>query len=84
MPIQQDAADLLIEAIEASGGITRIGKGLYGPVADSDWTDLAQVYLVACIEKCVDPLIAGANVDDSDSADDEEDEDDEGDDVGPP
>ena len=82
MPTEQDAADLLIEAIEASGGITRIEKGLYAPVADPDWTDLAQVYLVACAEKCVEPLFADAA--DSGSVEVEEEEgDDDDEDIDP-
>jgi hypothetical protein len=75
MPTQQDAADLLIEAIDASGGITRIEKGLYAPVAAPDWTDLAQVYLVACAERCVDPVVADTAG--SDSVEDEEGDEDE-------
>ena len=71
MPTQQDAADLLIEAIEATGGITRVDKGLYAPVADPDWSDLAQGYLVACAEKCVDPLMAEGADGDVDEDDDD-------------
>jgi hypothetical protein len=70
MPTQRDAVDQFIEAINATGGITKL-EGFYAPVADPDWTDLAEVYLVACTEKHVFPVLANGTDWDPDA--DEED-----------
>jgi hypothetical protein len=78
MSTQRDATDQLIETINATGGITRLENGSYAPAAHPEWTDLAQVYLAACIEKCVFPIIAsGAHWDAGEDEEDDDDDDDE-------
>jgi hypothetical protein len=34
--------------IEVTGGVLRLGGGLYGLEVDDGWTDLAWTYLMAC------------------------------------
>jgi hypothetical protein len=57
MSTKSDVADGLIELINATGGITRVGVEIYAPVADPDWTDLGALYIAACAEKCEEPLL---------------------------
>jgi hypothetical protein len=38
-----------VQDIDATGGVFEFeGTGVYGPVADKDWTDLADTYIKAC------------------------------------
>jgi len=53
--LSKDAAQMLIDAINNTGGLVALPKGLYAPVADPEWIDLAGVYLQACSEKRVEP-----------------------------
>jgi hypothetical protein len=49
-----------VEAIEATGGVTRDDSGLYAPVADQEWVDLGEAYINACAALGVKPVIAEA------------------------
>lgn len=53
----KDAAQQLIDTLNATGGIFLADHGLYAPVGDEEWTDLAEAYLTACEEKDVEPFI---------------------------
>lgn len=53
----KDSADLLIETVNATGGLVSTRPFVYAPNADREWSDLADPYLVACVEKNVDPVI---------------------------
>jgi hypothetical protein len=55
--VSKDAAQMLIETINATGGLTSLESGLYAPVADPDWIDLAEAYFQACLEKAVEAVI---------------------------
>jgi hypothetical protein len=52
-----DAAQLLIDTINATGGLLTLADGRYAPRGDPDWIDLADAYLVACAEKEQAPVI---------------------------
>jgi hypothetical protein len=49
----------LAHTIEAKGGLVMNCDGDYAPVADEDWTDLAEVYLQACEALHRRPMIQG-------------------------
>jgi hypothetical protein len=48
----------LIDAIEATGGVRRDEKGFMAPVADGDWIDLGEAYLMACEAVGKEPKVA--------------------------
>jgi len=58
MSTHRDAAQLLIEAINCTGGLVLLYDATYAPRADMDWIDLADAYLKACAEKGVEPVIS--------------------------
>lgn len=42
------ALKLLIDTIEATGGVVETETGNYAPVGDPDWIDLGDAYVAAC------------------------------------
>jgi hypothetical protein len=53
----KDAAQALIETINATGGLMSLPDGNHAPQGDPEWIDLAESYLTACREKDVKPMI---------------------------
>jgi hypothetical protein len=53
-----DVVQQLIDTINATGGVMHLPNGMTAPVGDPTWEDLAEVYLLACAEKKVEPLWA--------------------------
>jgi hypothetical protein len=53
----KDAAQQLIEAVNAAGGLISLPNGLWAPVGDSEWIELAEAYFQACLEKGVQPVL---------------------------
>lgn len=47
----------LIAAVNVTGGVLRLPSGCVAPKADEDWLDLGDVYLQACKELGVEPVI---------------------------
>lgn len=54
----RSANQLLINTIDATGGLDGSDPGCLVPVADEDWHDLADAYLKACAEEGVDPVVS--------------------------
>jgi hypothetical protein len=44
-----------VDAINATGGVTRDEKGYHAPAADPEWIDLGSAYLYACRALGVSP-----------------------------
>jgi hypothetical protein len=59
--VSSAALKALVDAVDATGGLESEGATIY-PAADPDWIDLADVYLTACIELELHPLIDGKRV----------------------
>lgn len=51
------ASERLIDTINVTGGVIQFPNGTFGPAGDPDWIDLGDVYLAACEENGVKPLI---------------------------
>lgn len=47
----------LVQTVNVTGGIIRLPSGCVAPKADEDWIDLGDVYLEACKELGVEPVI---------------------------
>jgi hypothetical protein len=58
MSIHKDSAQILIDTINATGGLLEFSDGTYAPLGDPEWIDLGEAYLVACAEKASTPMIA--------------------------
>jgi hypothetical protein len=58
MAVHKDAAQLLIETINATGGLLEFSDGTYAPRGDPEWIDLGEAYLAACAEKASTPVVA--------------------------
>jgi hypothetical protein len=56
--VTQDAAQLLVDAINAAGGVRSLPNGCYAPERDPQWSDLGDAYIAACSELGLVPLIA--------------------------
>jgi hypothetical protein len=68
------ALRLLVETINATGGLIRDYKGQLAPAADEEWLDLAEAYTLACDTLGVEPVIEDSEFSDEDeSLPDEED-----------
>jgi hypothetical protein len=72
MSSQPDAADLLIEMINDTGGIKRVKGHGYTPVIFYDCHELAHIYLIACAEKCVFPVFATDSGEDDDGGENDD------------
>jgi hypothetical protein len=44
------SAELLVAAIEVTGGLLQFSDGTVAPQGDHDWIDLGDAYLLACAE----------------------------------
>src|SRR5690606_31129624 len=55
--VHKDATQLLIDTINATGGLLLRPDGTQAPLGDPDWLDLADAYLAACTEKGIDPVV---------------------------
>ena len=53
----KSARQMLMETVEAAGGVRPNPDGTYSPVGDPDWIDLADAYLTACHECGREPKI---------------------------
>lgn len=58
--LAEEALRHLIHAIEATGGVILNEEGIVVPVADEDWSDLADAYTTACEAVGRKPMRAGA------------------------
>jgi hypothetical protein len=58
MSIRKDAAQMLIDTINATGGLLNFSNGTYAPLGDPDWIDLGEAYLAACAQKESTPMVA--------------------------
>ena len=47
----------LVKTVNSTGGVLRLPNGCVVPKADEDWIDLGDVYLQACKELNVKPVI---------------------------
>ena len=47
----------LVEAVNVTGGVIRLPSGCVVPKAGEDWIDLGDVYLEACQELGVKPVL---------------------------
>jgi hypothetical protein len=61
MPTSEKSAHLLIETINAAGGLLRFADGTVAPACDPDWVDLGEAYLAACTETEQAPCLAEEN-----------------------
>lgn len=50
----------LVRTIDATGGVVRFNNGLHAPNADLDWIDLGEVYIAACRDHGIEPLVRRA------------------------
>lgn len=46
--LAKKALENFVQCVEATGGVVRDKKGYVAPVADQDWIDLGDSYLLAC------------------------------------
>jgi hypothetical protein len=53
------ALEEFVYTIEATGGVVMCRDGTVAPLADEDWIDLGEAYLVACRALCRKARIAG-------------------------
>lgn len=56
----KSARQMLVDTVEAVGGVRPNPDGTYSPVGDPDWIDLADAYLSACQECGREPRIVEA------------------------
>lgn len=54
---KKTVSEMLIDTVNATGGIAYGGDGNPYPLGDPDWIDLADVYLAACQEAGVAPKV---------------------------
>ena len=47
----------LVETVNVTGGVIRLPGGYVAPKADVEWIDLGDVYLEACRELGVEPVV---------------------------
>lgn len=52
----------LIDTIDATGGVYGFPDGMYAPVGDTDWPDLADAYNLACEALGVAPWVTTAEM----------------------
>jgi len=57
MKVPKDAAQRLIDTVNATGGLVGFVDGTHAPQGDPDWIDLGDAYLTACAEKGVSPVV---------------------------
>jgi len=55
MPTSEKFAQLLIEAINNTGGLVQFSDGTVAPACDPDWVDLGEAYLSGCAETGQEP-----------------------------
>jgi len=55
--VQQDATQLLIDTVNATGGLVSFANGTYAPQREPHRIDLGEAYLSACAEKRVAPIV---------------------------
>lgn len=56
----KSARQMLMDTVEAAGGVRPNPDGTYSPVGDPDWIDLADAYLTACHQCGHEPKIVAA------------------------
>lgn len=61
MSFRPDSAYMLIETVNAGGGIVRFPDGGYAPVASQQWPELGEAYMKACDEKGIDPIVVNSD-----------------------
>ena len=47
-----------VDCVDATGGVSKDGKGYTVPVADGEWIDLGEAYLAACVALGREPKVA--------------------------
>ena len=57
MSSTQKSAELLVAAIEATGGLRQFSDGTVAPLGDLEWIDLGEAYLIACAELQRQPMM---------------------------
>ena len=56
----KSSRQMLMDTVEAVGGVRPNQDGTYSPLGDPDWIDLADAYLTACHECGREPKIVAA------------------------
>ena len=61
VPAAEDVLRRLVDTVETTGGVARDKKGWYYPIADEEWIDLGEVYVLACRLLGKEPVLTNNN-----------------------